>query len=46
MEFHFSRFTVHPGGTKTYHDLRHQYYWSGMKKHIGDFDRLYVRDIV
>ena len=21
-EFHFSRFTVHPGGTKMYHDLR------------------------
>ena len=25
-EFHCSRFTVHPGGTKMYHDLRHQYY--------------------
>ena len=25
-EFHFSRFTVHPGGTKIYHDLRRQYY--------------------
>ena len=22
-----------------YHDLRHQYYWSGMKKHIEDFVR-------
>ena len=21
-EFHFSRFVVHPGGTKMYHDLR------------------------
>ena len=20
-----------------YHDLRRQYYWSGMKKHVGDF---------
>ena len=38
-EFHCSRFTMHPSGTKMYHDLRHQYYWSGMKKHIGDFVR-------
>ena len=29
-EFHYSRFTVHPGGMKMYHDLRRQYYWSGM----------------
>ena len=36
-EFHCSRFTVHLGGTKMYHDLRRQYYWSGMKKHVGDF---------
>ena len=20
-----------------YHDLRRKYYWSGMKKHVGDF---------
>ena len=38
-EFHCSRFAVHQGGTKMYHILRHQYYWSGMKKHIGDFVR-------
>ena len=25
-EFHCSRFTVHPGGTKMYHDLHHHYY--------------------
>ena len=37
--FHCSRFVVHPGGTKMYQDLRHQYYWSGMKRHIGDFVR-------
>ena len=36
-EFHYSRFAVHLGGTKMYRDLRCQYYWSGMKKHIGDF---------
>ena len=38
-EFHCSRFVVHLGGTKMYHDLRRQYYWSGMKRHVGDFVR-------
>ena len=38
-EFHCSRFAVHPGGTKMYRDLRRQYYWSGMKRHVGDFFR-------
>ena len=38
-EFHCSRFAVPPGGTKMYQDLRRQYYWSGMKRHIGDFVR-------
>ena len=36
-EFHFSCFAVHPGGMKMYRDLRHRYYWSGMKKHVVDF---------
>ena len=36
-EFHCSRFAVHPGGMKMYQDLRRQYYWSGMKRHVGDF---------
>ena len=27
-DFHCSRFTVHPSGTKMYQDLRRQYYWS------------------
>ena len=38
-EFHCSRFTVHPGGTKMYRDLRHQYYWRWMKRHVEDFVR-------
>ena len=38
-EFHCSRFAVHLGGTKIYHDLCFLYYWSGMKKHVGDFVR-------
>ena len=38
-EFHCFRFTVHPSGTKMYQDLRHQYYWSGMKRQVGDLVR-------
>ena len=36
-EFYCSRFAVHPCGTKMYRDLCRQYYWSGMKQHVGDF---------
>ena len=38
-EFHCSRFVVHPGGTKMYLDLRCQYYWSKMKRHVANFVR-------
>ena len=38
-KFHCSRFALHPGGTKMYRDLRRQYYWRGMKRHVGDFVR-------
>ena len=36
-EFHYSHFVVHLGGTKMYHDLHRQYYWSGMKQQVEDF---------
>ena len=35
-EFHCSRFVVHLSGKKMYHDLRRQYYWSGMKQQVED----------
>ena len=38
-EFHCSRFSVHPGGTKMYQNLRRQYYWSWLKSNVGDFVR-------
>ena len=38
-EFHYCRFSVHQGGLKMYRDLGHQYYWSGMKRHVVDFVR-------
>ena len=37
--FHCSQFVVHPCGTKMYRDLRRQYYWREMKRHVGDFVR-------
>ena len=38
-EFHCSQFVVHPSDTKMYHDLRCQYYWSRMKRHVEEFVR-------
>ncbi|KAJ9544260.1 hypothetical protein OSB04_023967 [Centaurea solstitialis] len=31
---HKSRYSVHPRTNKMYHDLRQEYWWSGMKKNI------------
>ena len=36
-EAHYSPYSVHPGATKMYHDLKSMYWWSGMKKDIADF---------
>ncbi|GKF86592.1 putative reverse transcriptase domain-containing protein, partial [Tanacetum coccineum] len=38
-EAHKSRYSVHPGADKLYHDLRDMYWWPGMKKDIA----IYVR---
>ncbi|KAH0759938.1 hypothetical protein KY290_023431 [Solanum tuberosum] len=34
-EAHSSRYSIHPGSTKMYHDLREVYWWSSMKKGIA-----------
>ncbi|XP_075076832.1 uncharacterized protein LOC142163446 [Nicotiana tabacum] len=36
-EMYKSRYSVHPGSTKMYHDLRQLYWWNGMKKDIATF---------
>jgi len=36
-EAHNSRYTMHPGSTKMYHDLKQLYWWEGMKKDIANF---------
>ena len=34
---HFSAYSIHPGSTKMYHDLKDTYWWNGMKRDIADF---------
>nr|GEU44594.1 hypothetical protein [Tanacetum cinerariifolium] len=34
-EAHKTRYSVHPGADKMYHDLRDMYWWPGMKKDIA-----------
>ena len=35
-EAHKSRLTVHPGGTKMYKDLKRNFWWEGMKRHVAE----------
>jgi hypothetical protein len=36
-EAHESAYSIHPGSTKMYHDLRENFWWSSMKKEIAEF---------
>ena len=36
-EVHFSAYSIHPGSTKMYHDLKDTYWWNGMKRDITEF---------
>ncbi|XP_070025986.1 uncharacterized protein [Nicotiana sylvestris] len=36
-EAHNSSYSVHPGSTKMYRDLKEIYWWSGMKRGVADF---------
>nr|GEU70440.1 retrotransposon protein, putative, Ty3-gypsy subclass [Tanacetum cinerariifolium] len=36
-EAHSSPFSVHPGSTKMYHDLKQYFWWSGMKQDVATF---------
>ncbi|KAK2429178.1 hypothetical protein QL285_027638 [Trifolium repens] len=36
-EAHKSGFSIHPGSTKMYHDLKKDYWWPGMKTDIAEF---------
>jgi hypothetical protein len=34
-EAHTSRYSIHPGSTKMYHDLRQQFWWTRMKREVA-----------
>ncbi|KAI3792250.1 hypothetical protein L2E82_06124 [Cichorium intybus] len=34
---HCTRYTVHPGSTRMYHNLKPYYWWPGMKRDVGHF---------
>ena len=36
-EAHGSRYSIHPGLTKMYYDLREIYWWEGLKRDIAEF---------
>nr|GFB50765.1 hypothetical protein [Tanacetum cinerariifolium] len=36
-EAHSSLFSIHPGSTKMYHDLKQHFWWSGMKGDVATF---------
>ena len=36
-EAYSSKYSIHPGSTKMYYDLREVYWWEGMKKGIAEF---------
>ena len=36
-EAHYSAYSIHPGSTKMYHDLKDTYWWNRMKKDITKF---------
>ncbi|XP_073153461.1 uncharacterized protein [Henckelia pumila] len=36
-EAHKSKFSIHPGSTKMYRDLKGNFWWNGMKKDVAEF---------
>ena len=36
-EAHGSRYSIHPGSTKMYYDLKEIYWWESMKRYISMF---------
>ena len=36
-EAHSSTYSIHPGNTKMYRDLKQHFWWEGMKKDIAEY---------
>ena len=50
-EVHYSSYTIHPGSTKMYQDLKEFFWWEGMKKDVLEFvgplpDGLFYLDLL
>ena len=41
-EAHNGSFSMHPGSTKMYQDLKVSYWWSGMKRDVSEFVTKYI----
>ncbi|GJX65250.1 putative reverse transcriptase domain-containing protein [Tanacetum coccineum] len=39
-EAHTSRYSIHPGTDKMYHDMRDLYWWPGMKRDIAEYEKI------
>uniref|UniRef100_A0A0D2ZUX8 Integrase zinc-binding domain-containing protein n=2 Tax=Brassica TaxID=3705 RepID=A0A0D2ZUX8_BRAOL len=37
QQAHHSCFSIHPGNTKMYRDLKRYYHWPGMKRDVASF---------
>ena len=37
MEAHATPYSVHPGTTKMYKDMKKAFWWSGMKKDVANY---------
>ena len=37
VEAHGSKYSIYPGSTKMYHDLKKIYWWFGMKKNVAKY---------
>ena len=37
QEAHNSKYSIHPGSTKMYRDIKEQFWWNGMKRDVADY---------
>ena len=44
-EAHKSGFSIHPGSTKMYHDLKAMFWWPGMKNDVAEYASKTFRDV-
>ncbi|KAL5550615.1 hypothetical protein UlMin_000791 [Ulmus minor] len=41
-EAHATPYSVHPGATKMYQDLKERFWWSGMKKEVAEYSAHFI----